>query len=225
MNDLVAQQDEPAPDNLEDLAAQINQAHGQVEQAFESAVENALTAGKLLLMAKKQVKHGEFEAWIEDNFEFSYRLARAYMRVAKKLPELPGEKWQRVANMSLRGILKLLASPIDEQSEPAESRVIKLANANTEDLVAELATRGPGAAEEALLTLLRKWADDAGKEIIVRSRSAAEPETFDQTPAYGAGEDLLCIPPYLDRRGAAGGGTNHDEEIWPQPQNQENSNG
>jgi hypothetical protein len=217
MSDLVAQQDEPAPDNLEDLAAQINQAHGQVEQAFESAVENALTAGKLLLVAKKQVKHGEFEAWIEGNFEFSSRLARAYMRVAKKLPELPGEKWQRVANMSLRGILKLLASPMDEQSEPAGSRVIKLANANTEDLVAELATRDPGEAEEALLTLLRKWADDAGKEIIVRSRSEAESETFDHTPADGAEEDLLCIPPYLDRRGEAGGHKSRRRNLAPTP--------
>ena len=224
MNDVVARQVESAPTILEDLAARINQAHDQVEQAFVSAVENALTAGKLLLEAKRQVEHGEFEAWVEDNFEFSYRLARAYMRVARKLPELPDEKRQRAANMGLRGILKLLASPIDEQSRPAGNRVIKLVNVKTEDLVSELGTRGPGEAEQALLTLLRKWADDAGNEIIVRSRNEAEPETPDQTPAEETEEDPFAISPETDRQNPAVG-TGHDEEISLRSQNQENSNG
>ncbi|HKC82467.1 MAG TPA: DUF3102 domain-containing protein [bacterium] len=41
--------------------------------------------GSNLLAAKKLVKHGEWEAWLTDNFTIGTRQAQRYMRVAKTL--------------------------------------------------------------------------------------------------------------------------------------------
>jgi len=223
-DNLLAQQAEPETKTLIDLAAQINQAHDQVEQAFTSAMKHALIAGKFLLEAKTQLKHGEFKPWIRDNFEFSDRMARAYMRVAKEFPKLPDEERQRVTDMSLRGVLKLLASPKNKTTAGSDSPVINLTDVETVDLVAELETRSPDEAEKALLILVRKWADAAGNEIIVRPKETAAPETSDQTSDEEFKEDLLAIPPSLDRRDEASD-TNHDKVIPPQSRNQENNNG
>jgi hypothetical protein len=215
----------PSLNTLNDLAAQINRAHSQVEQAFTSAMGHALTAGKLLLEAKKQLKHGKFKPWIKANFKFSDRMARAYMRVAEKFPGLPDEERQRVADMSLRGVLKLLATPKDKTStqsdEPPEqpdNLVIMLAEVGTADLVAELGTRDSGEAEPALLKLLGRWADAAGKEIIIRPKKAAESEPPEQTPTEKINKDLLNIPPGMDRRGAPSG-TNRGDGIPSQSRN------
>jgi hypothetical protein len=221
MNNLAVKQTEPDPIILDDLVTQINKAHGQVEQAFSSAMDHALVVGDLLLKAKSQLKHGEFKPWITNNCEFSDRMARAYMRVAEQFPKLPDEERQRVADMSLRGVLKLFASP---GSKPRRSRVIRLDEVGTADLIAELETREPAEAEQSLFRLINKWADAAGNEIIVRPKMAAASETAEQASDEEMEEDPLAIPPFLDRRDEAPD-KNHEEDIPPQPQNQENNNG
>jgi hypothetical protein len=221
MKTLVAQHIQPAPDSLDNLVTEINKAHGEVERAFTSAIDNALVAGKLLLEAKSLVKHGNFNIWIKTNCEFSDRMARAYMRVANKFPTLPDKERQRVADMSLRGVLKLFASP---GGKPRMNQVIRLADVETADLVAELEARPPAEAEKPLFVLVSKWADDAGNEIIVRPKKAAASETTQPTSDKEIEEDPLAIPPFLDRRDATSD-TNHDEEISPNSHNQENNDG
>ena len=52
--------------DLTDLADHINRVHGVV-------VEQARVCGELLIQAKSQVAHGEWEAWIKANCPFSPR--------------------------------------------------------------------------------------------------------------------------------------------------------
>src|SRR5689334_292229 len=92
-----------------DLAERINAAHREVEQAMRDAVARAVAVGELLLEAKAAVGHGGWEAWIEANCTCSVRTAQTYMRVARKLAELPPEKAQRVADLSLREAIADLA--------------------------------------------------------------------------------------------------------------------
>ena len=231
MNNLAVQRTEPAPITLNDLVTQIKEAHDQVEQAFTAAVGHALKAGELLLEAKSQLDHGEFESWIKDNFEFSNRMARIYMRVAREFIKLPDEERQRVADMSLRGVLKLLAPPRDkadtQSNRPPESPdniVISLAGVEIADLVAELETRDPRDAEQGLLMLVRKWADAAGNEIIVRPKKADETETSDRILVEKIKEDPTAIPAKFVRRDVTLV-ANNDEEIPPHSQNEENYDG
>jgi hypothetical protein len=222
VNELIVERTEPAPIALNDLVTQIKEAHGQVEQAFTAAVGHALKAGELLLEAKSQLDHGKFEPWIKANFEFSGRMARAYMRVAEKFPELPDEKRQRVSDMSLRGLLKLFASP--KAGRQPKRQLVNLAEVKTANLVAELVARNPRDAEPGLLMLVRKWADAAGNEIIVRPKKTDESETPEHISAEKTKVDLLTNLGKFDRRNEAPG-TNYDEEIPSQSPNQERKNG
>jgi hypothetical protein len=72
----------PLPD-LDTLATRINEAHQAYEDAKKSSLERAIEAGKLLLEAKKQLKHGEWEGWLKKNCKkIQPRTARLYMQLA-----------------------------------------------------------------------------------------------------------------------------------------------
>lgn len=64
-------------DRLAALAARINKAH-------HSTRRQALVAGRDLIEAKRIVGHGNFEAWVARECDFSMRTARAYMCYARK---------------------------------------------------------------------------------------------------------------------------------------------
>lgn len=84
--------------NLEELAGAIMTAaeasDTQVEMALESACKAIFAAwscGSLLNIAKKQVKHGEFQKWFNDTIDvpgFSLRTAQRYMKLAKNQPSI-----------------------------------------------------------------------------------------------------------------------------------------
>ncbi len=72
----------------ESLADRINAEHRAANEAAASAIEHARLAGELLLEAKASVAHGAWGAWLSVNFEGSERTAQAYMRIAKRWPEI-----------------------------------------------------------------------------------------------------------------------------------------
>ena len=106
----------PAPVTPEEFAGLINTAHRAAADAAQSALLHAREAGRLLVEAKAAVGHGKWTGWLRDNVEFSERTARGYMHIAERWPEL--ENRQRVADLSLRSALKLLAEPTN-QTPPA----------------------------------------------------------------------------------------------------------
>jgi hypothetical protein len=124
---------------LDDLAKQINQEHNECESAFKAGVQHALNAGELLIQAKALCHHGEWGRWLKDNCQFSERTAQAYMRVARELPGLDGDKAQRVAEMSFRETLALLAEPQEVKDFGPE---VALYTAELEGIMATLQTSG-----------------------------------------------------------------------------------
>jgi hypothetical protein len=96
-------------DISERLAKRINAAHAATTQAAHRALEHARQAGDLLIEAKAVVPHGEWLPWLETNCpDVTERTAQAYMRVARRWPELEA-KAQRVADLPIRQALALLA--------------------------------------------------------------------------------------------------------------------
>lgn len=71
-------------DPLPAAAEQINEAHRLARQHAETAVQQAIRCGELLIAKKAALQHGEFGAWVQANCEFSYSSARAYMQAAEK---------------------------------------------------------------------------------------------------------------------------------------------
>jgi hypothetical protein len=76
--------DHDDPYYLEDLAEQIKQEVTLAEDAIYEGLEHAINAGHKLIEAKSLVKHGEWTAWLQTHFDFSPRLARSYMQIARK---------------------------------------------------------------------------------------------------------------------------------------------
>ncbi len=65
-------------------AKAINKEHRLAKQSAETAVEHAIWCGELLIQKKKNFQHGEWQAWVEGNCEFSYQSAAIYMKAARQ---------------------------------------------------------------------------------------------------------------------------------------------
>jgi Protein of unknown function (DUF3102) len=95
---------------LADLAARIRAEHEASAVAMKRGLEHAINAGRLLIEAKEQLKHGQWLPWLEEHCAMSERSAQLYMRLARHAPELEANP-QRVADLSVRGAAELLAPP------------------------------------------------------------------------------------------------------------------
>ena len=93
------------------LATEINEEHFAAHRAASSVVEHVLRCGALLIEAKAQGQHGGWLSWLAEHCpSISTRTAQAYMRLARRWPELEANA-QRVALLPLRDVLKVLAGP------------------------------------------------------------------------------------------------------------------
>lgn len=95
--------------SLDALAHRIRDEHAQAEASARDALEHAIAAGQLLIQAKAVVGHGGWLPWLEKNCPFSRRTAQAYTLLARKASTLLQGDAQRVAHLSVRSALALLA--------------------------------------------------------------------------------------------------------------------
>lgn len=68
--------------SLPELASEANRYHADAEMKAQSAVESAWLAGKALIAAKQQCKHGNWLPWLGTNFQGSEATAKRYMMLA-----------------------------------------------------------------------------------------------------------------------------------------------
>jgi len=114
---------------LRTLAEKVNREHRHAESSARQALKHAVEAGELLLKAKEAVGHGNFNKWIEGNFEGSQRQATRYMRLAtaadqkriapdevSSLAEAEGMLREQDAERHRAEIKR--ATPADEEYEP-----------------------------------------------------------------------------------------------------------
>ena len=83
------------PDGDREIAQRINALHAEAEQhrsrccdAVYEALRAAWQAGHLLLKQKRKIVHGNWELWLERNFEGKVRTAQRYMLLAKAVPDV-----------------------------------------------------------------------------------------------------------------------------------------
>jgi len=62
---------------IEELTTEIQFYLGQIGQ-------NIIEVGKRLIQAKKLLPHGEWQDWLEENFDLKYRMAANFMAVAER---------------------------------------------------------------------------------------------------------------------------------------------
>jgi hypothetical protein len=74
---------DPAFSNsLTDLAARIRVEHEACDAALKRGLQHAVAAGKLLIEAKAQLKHGQWLPWLREHCGIPERSARRYMQIA-----------------------------------------------------------------------------------------------------------------------------------------------
>lgn len=97
--------------SLAQLAKRINAEHRECGRAMKRGLLHALRAGELLIEAKDTVKHGQWLTWLADHCpKVNERLAQKYMQVARDFPLLEAANAARVADLSFREALRLLAA-------------------------------------------------------------------------------------------------------------------
>lgn len=111
------------------LASMICDRDAQIKRNAVQSVELAIDIGRHLHEAKKMVKHGEWQQWVDDNCPFSLRTAQQYMRVAAAA--IDPETIEVRAEQSLEAALDSLArwhldevesvrgEPTSKSAEPA----------------------------------------------------------------------------------------------------------
>jgi Protein of unknown function (DUF3102) len=110
-----------AVQTLPALIDQINEAHEQCRQAYQSSLAHARRCGELLIEAKRQVDFGDWLTWLQANCTVAVRTAQAYMQVARDWNKL--EENATVAHLSLKDALTLLntSEEADSEIEPPKS--------------------------------------------------------------------------------------------------------
>ena len=66
---------------------------------------HAVEIGNLLIEAKEQVQHGDWQNWLEDNFNLKYRSAKNFMDIAERF----GSKLQSIADLNYTQMVQMLA--------------------------------------------------------------------------------------------------------------------
>lgn len=106
-----------ASNRIGDLAGRIRQAQDRARAASVDAAERYFEAGRLLLEAKAECRHGEWGAFLE--------AAGVHERQARRLMQLArsGLKPDTVSEMGLRGALESLArKKVGEEQHAGEFR-------------------------------------------------------------------------------------------------------
>jgi hypothetical protein len=102
----------PAQMRPADLARAINDKLSQMVASARTTLQRAIEIGELLELAKDRVGHGNFEAWVTDHCQLSYRSARRYMKLARERAEIEAQaKMANVANLNATTVQRLLAPP------------------------------------------------------------------------------------------------------------------
>jgi hypothetical protein len=197
--------------DLEELAANVREAHFRVVTSLSSTVEAAISAGTYLAQAKKLTGHGR---WIEfvRACDLNERTARRYMQLA----ELASKRSSTtdLVGKSIEGAIKYLAPPKPRttKDKPAvkiaaasPKSAVKPANGSSPNKLSSLAWADASADErrcfidaiglEPLLAVI----PDAWWPLLEQHIAERHPPAPTETVPVDSIPDDLSIPPFLRR--------------------------
>jgi hypothetical protein len=133
-------------DTLAELARQLKALEADDPAQTLAYLERHRLKGEILLRIKKSLPPGtRFGVWIKANLPYSVRLAQDYMLLAKEWPRVEQmAKTQRVAFLSLRNVLAMLAGERKKRRERKLQRDLEAREA-AEDLTHPGADNAPAA--------------------------------------------------------------------------------
>ena len=100
------------------LIREADELRQQGESKAADALECVHQSGLRLIAAKRLLPHGQFEPYLAQNWHDSLRKAQMYMQVAGGWSQIE-QKRNTVADLSLRGAVRLVATPKPAQATDA----------------------------------------------------------------------------------------------------------
>lgn len=184
MNKALAQQESEVP--ARPLKVLVPLIQEELQAGDEAGMEHYRRAGELLLEAKAQLHHGEWQGWVERNFHLSYRTAKRYMQAAELFAQ--SEKGRRRQFPEAQTLSELIephrehhqpawATPIQQitQRVDAERLAQERQNKQTEQrLVRELAARIVEIGFKVLATKLHPDKRGGSREAMQRLTAARD---------------------------------------------------
>ncbi len=102
--------------NISIYRNEITLHHHQAQKKAGEAVQHAIEAGKLLNIAKAEVKHGQWLSFV-DSAGVGIRTAQGYMKLAKNAEAL---NTQDLAHLGVEKALRYLAKPRPPKIDPTD---------------------------------------------------------------------------------------------------------
>jgi len=95
-------------------AQEIRKLHQEIKELLQDSLEKAFRIGEILAEYKRDLKHGEFIGWVNENLPFGDRQARNYMRLYLNRDELR-EAAKRQLVSDLKSGIQYLAEPLEKE--------------------------------------------------------------------------------------------------------------
>lgn len=92
--------------NFETCTTNLEQRVVKIKFYLNQTAQNIIEVGKELTAAKQEVPHGEWQNWLDENFNLSQQSANRFMRVAERFGN-----FQSIGSFSSTQLIQLLALP------------------------------------------------------------------------------------------------------------------
>src|SRR5262249_9250751 len=116
------------------LVPQIKAEHKAVVEALEGGLKHAIGCGKYLDKARKLIRRGAWEGWVEANCPFSIRTPTNYPTVVRRRAELP-----RLEETSYRRAIQMLrrdpTKPVGKKRPARDERKLTISKKALADAI------------------------------------------------------------------------------------------
>ena len=94
----------------------------EIKFYLQKTAENVVEIGKRLILAKEMVEHGQWQNWLENNFNLSQMTANRFMRAAERFSKININ-----VNFNPTQLIAMLALPAEKSAEgtPVEDMTVK----------------------------------------------------------------------------------------------------
>lgn len=103
-----------------DSGKTIEELTSEIQYYLVQMGQNAIEVGKRLILAKSKLSHGEWQNWLADNFNLSYKMAAKFMQVAERFSKVSTSRLFSQSQM-----FEMLSLPESETEKFIEVRALE----------------------------------------------------------------------------------------------------
>ena len=98
----------------------LPQLETEIKEHLTKIATNYIEVGNRLIEAKELVKHGQWQIWLENNFQLKRQSAQNFMNIAKRF----GTKYQSIGNLNSTQMIAMLSLPEGQEERFIEQKTI-----------------------------------------------------------------------------------------------------